>query len=112
MTIEPGFPKLHLPPWFHDGWEQMVEMKEWFAAAYIEIEDGVFVKPEFISTYRFRQELEQLGFDGHHRFWSYPELIVVKTVSLTEIRSLLPDLVTAGVFAYMPRYDEINWEEY
>lgn len=88
----------------------MVEMKEWFAAAYIELEDGVYVKPEFISNYRFRQELQQVDEDNLDRFWSYPEHVVLKSLSINEIRSMLPDLCAAGVFNHMTRYDQIKWE--
>ena len=102
------YPKLHLPPWFHEGWEDLVEAKDWFGAGFVELASGDIVKPTFMSIDRIVGDMN----DSDLPYYFIADLIILKKVSIQEITRLLPVLEDSGVFNCMQRYDRIQWDEY
>ena len=99
------YPKLHLPPYFYDEiGEEMLEMKEWFAVAFVELEDGTFVRPEFISLSRVEAETTQIG------YYSSIDTIILAEFTLNQIREVLPALAKIGAFDAMTKYKSLEWD--
>ena len=102
------YPRLHLPPWFEEaGGEEYAEIKEWTGAGFVELESGEFVKPTFVSLVRIEGEMR----NPEKAFWFDEDSIILKKVSIEQIRMLLPELEKAGVFNSMRRYPAVEWDE-
>jgi hypothetical protein len=99
------YPKLHLPPDFDEGYggEEMLEMKEWFGAAFVELEDGTFVQPVFISLGRVESETINVGY-----YYSQDDIILAE-FTLNRIKEVLPELAKIGAFNAMTRYQSSEW---
>lgn len=99
------FPKLHLPPDFDEyGGEEMLEMKGWFGAAFVELEDGTFVQPEFIALSRVESEIKHTGYYLPH------DTIILAEFTLKRIKEVLPELAQIGAFNAMTRYSSLEWK--
>ena len=83
---------------------EVVEIKQWFTAGVIELTNGGFVKPIVITLERINSEMINLERDYHFE----SDAIVLKKVSIEEIRKLLPILEESGVFNNMQKYDRIE----
>ena len=99
------YPKLHLPPYFgKEIGEEMLEMKQWFGAAFVELEDGTFVRPEFIALGRVEFEITQVG------YYCHKDAIVLAELTLNRIKEVLPALAKIGAFNSMTRYTSLEWD--
>lgn len=100
------YPKLHLPPYFDDGYggEEMLEMKEWFGAAFVELEEGTFVQPVFISLGRVESETRNQG------YYISQDDIILAEFTLNRIKEVLPELAKIGAFNAMTRYKSLEWD--
>ncbi len=98
------YPKLHLPPYFDkEIGEEMLEMKQWFGAAFVELEDGTFVRPEFIA-------LERVESETMHSGYYFPQdTIILAEFTLKRIKEVLPELAKIGAFNAMTRYTSVEW---
>src|SRR5688572_26766060 len=98
------YPKLHLPPDFEEyGGEEMLEIKEWFGAAFVELEDGTFVRPVFISLGRVESETINQG------YYIPQDDIILAEFTLKRIKEVLPELAKIGAFNTMTRYTSLEW---
>ncbi len=81
----------------------MLEMKQWFGAAYVELEDGTFIRPEFISLTRVECEITQTG------YYCHKDAIILAEFTLKRIKEVLPELAKIGAFNAMTRYTSLEW---
>ena len=85
----------------------MIEIKEWFAAGFVELATGQIVKPTFVTPMRIDSELRDSG----KGYWVDEDVIILEKVSIDQIRTLLPTLERAGAFTNMRIYHSIQWDE-
>jgi hypothetical protein len=98
------YPKLHLPPDFYEEiGEEMLELKQWFGAAFVELEDGIFVRPEFIALKRVEFEITQVG------YYCHKDSIILAELTLNRMNEILPALAKIGAFNVMTRYTSLEW---
>lgn len=99
------YPKLHLPPDFYEEFgEEMLEMKQWFGAAFVEFEDGTFVRPVFIALRRVEFVITQVG------YYCHKDTVILAEFTLNRMREVLPELAESGAFNVMTRYKSLEWD--
>jgi hypothetical protein len=98
------YPKLHLPPDFYEEiGEEELEMKQWFGAAFVELEDGIFVRPIFIALRRVESAITQVG------YYCHKDSIILAELTLNRMKEVLPELAKIGAFNAMTRYTSLEW---
>jgi hypothetical protein len=98
------YPKLHLPPDFYEEiGEEMLEMKQWFGAAFVELEDGTFVRPEFIALSRVELEIKEAG------YYCHKDSIILAELTLNRMKDVLPKLAKIGALNVTTRYKSLEW---
>jgi hypothetical protein len=98
------YPKLHLPPDFYEEiGEEELEMKQWFGAAFVELEDGTFVRPIFIALSRVEFEITQVG------YYCHKDTIILPELTLNRIKEVLPELAKISTLNAMTRYTSLEW---
>jgi hypothetical protein len=99
------YPKLHLPPDFYEEiGEEMLEIKQWFGAAFVELENGTFVRPVFIALGRVNFEIKQKG------YYCHKDTIILAEFTLNRIREVLPALAKTGELNAMTIYESPEWD--
>ena len=101
----PSIPKLHLPPWFHDGWAGLVTLNGWFAGGYVELSSNIFVKPFFITLDRIKSDMNS------EIYWFDQDVIILRELTIDIIENLLPILEEKGAFSTMRKFESIVWDD-
>lgn len=83
-----------------------MEAKEWFGAGFVELVSGEIVKPTFMSIDRIVSDIT----DSDLPFYFIADLIILKKVSIQEIRAVLPSLEKSGAFRLMQKYQSPEWD--
>ena len=100
------YPKLHLPPYFEkEVGDETLKIKQWFGAAFVELEDGSFVQPHFISLERIGWDITESGF-----YLADGDTVILTEFSLDRIKQVLPELASKGAFNFMTKYSAAEWE--
>jgi hypothetical protein len=98
------YPKLHLPPDFYEAiGEETIEMKQWFGAAFVEIQEGIFVRPEFMALENVEDGVKYSG------YFLPQDSIILAECTLNRIKEVLPELAKIGAFNAMTRYTSLEW---
>ncbi len=82
----------------------MLEMKQWFGAAFVELEDGTFVRPEFMALQNVEYEIMHSG------YFLPRDTIILAECTLNRIKEVLPTLAKIGAFNAMTRYTSLEWD--
>ncbi len=78
-------------------------MKQWFGAAFVELEDGIFVRPIFIALSRVELAMTQAG------YYCHKDSIILAELTLNRMKEVLPELAKIGAFSVMTRYSSLEW---